>query len=194
MIDFPSNIEPNSMELLFQSNTKVFESTFNRSATTSKFAGDRWKLVLNFKNLDWEIDALNAFMISLGGRSGRARIPMFHRPGAPAMGNPVVNGAGQTGGIIETNGWLPNKKVLSAGHYIGISDELKMVKKDVFSNQSGAATIEIAPWLRTSPADGTEIVTNRPHGIFRLEEDEVGMSMEPSNGAISLSFVEAFYS
>ena len=193
ILDFPKGISPSTMSLTFASNTKVFESTFNKSTSTAKFAGDRWGLTLNFENLDWEIDALTAFMVELGGRNGRVRIPVFHRTGAPARGRPKVDGNSQLGGILNTKDWWPNQVVLKAGHFFQIGEELKMVTKDVITDASGNATLFFSPWLRESPSSDDEIITNNPTGIFRPEDDEVTMSLEPSNGTLTLSFTEAFY-
>ncbi|CAL9955991.1 distal tail protein [Vibrio phage 1254] len=193
IIELPAGVEPSTMSLTFASNTKLFESTFNKSTSTAKFAGDRWKLTLNFDNLDWEIDALTAFMINLGGMSGRVRVPAFHRLGEPARGTPVVNGGGQTGGLLLTRGWKPNQLVLGIGKFFQVGDELKMVTKDIVADASGNATLEFAPWIRHQPDNNTEIITYRPSGIFRPEEDEMTMSLEPGDGSFSISLTEAFY-
>ncbi len=193
IIELPAGVRPSTMNLTFASNTKLFESTFNKSTSTAKFAGDRWKLTLNFENLDWEIDALTAFMINLGGMSGRVRVPVFHRLGEPARGNPTVNGGGQTGGLLVTKDWKPNQLVLGIGKFFQVGDELKMVTKDIVSDASGNATLEFAPWIRSEPADNSEIITYQPSGIFRPEDDEMTMNLEPGDGSFSISLTEAFY-
>lgn len=193
ILSIPEHIKPTSMELSLASNTKIFESTFNKSTTTAKFAGDRWQMTLNFENLDYEIDALSAMMYQIGGKSGRVRIPPYHRMGAPAAGLPVVQGGGQTGGIMNTDGWIPNRVVLRAGQFFQVGEELKMLVEDCVSDNSGNATMMFTPWIRESPVNNAEIITKRPTGVFRLTEDVATMSLEPMNGATTLTFSEAFY-
>ena len=191
--DMPDGIVPRSMDLTLASNTKLFESTFNKSTTTAKFAGDRWQMTMNFENLDDEIDALSVFIYQIGGMSGRVRVPPFHRLGKNAEGTPKVQGANNTGGLLTTDEWLPSRVVLKAGAFFQVGEELKMVTEDIVSDVNGNATLKFVPWLRSSPADGADIITNKPTGLFRLSDDEVTMSLEPQNGSVSISFTEAFY-
>tara|TARA_R110002012_G_scaffold14925_1_gene60596 strand:+ start:183 stop:779 length:597 start_codon:yes stop_codon:yes gene_type:complete len=193
ILDIPEHIKPSTMSLTMASNTKVFESAFNKSTSTAKFAGDRWQLTLSFENLDYEIDTLSAFLFRIGGKSGRVRIPPYHRIGSPAAGSPVVQGSEQTGGMMTTKGWMVNRRVLRAGQYFQVGDELKILVEDCLSDNMGNATMIFVPWLRKSPSDGEKIITKRPTGIFRLTEDATEMELEPMNGSASVSFTEAFY-
>ena len=193
IVDIPEHIKPRSMDLSLASNTKTFESTFNKSTTTAKFVGDRWQMSLSFENLDQEIDDLSSMLFSIGGMSGRIRVPPYHRIGAPAAGIPVVQGDNQTGGLLVTDGWLPNRVVLRAGQFFQVGEELKMLTEDARADSMGNATLQFVPWLRESPANNADIITKRPTGLFRLTEDVATMSLSPMNGEVSLSLTEAFY-
>lgn len=193
LVEYPMHIIPNSASIAMRGNTKVFKSKFNGSTKTARFNGNVWVLTLNFKNLDWEIPELSAFMFSLDGQSGRVMLPTFHAMGKPPMGSPVVKTAGQSGGIVESSDWLKNQVVLRVGEYISINNEIKIITKDIVSDNLGNATLEFAPWLRESPDVGTEIVTDAPSGRFMLEEDQAQLDIDPDNGSASLTFVEAFY-
>lgn len=193
LIDYPMHIIPNSASIRMISNTKTYKSTFNGSSKTARFNGTTWALTLGYNNLDWEIPALSAFMFSLDGSSGRVMLPPFHKMGAPARGNPKIGQANQSGRILQTKDWLPNQVVLKVGDFFSVNDELKIITKDVVSDDNGLAVLEFAPWLRESPDLDAEIVTEIPTGRFKLEEDSVGLDIDPESGSVSLTFVEAFY-
>lgn len=199
ILQFPTEIIPNSMNIILSSNSRSFESTFNYSVNTHSFPGRQWTATLNFDTLDnygvREIDILQAFIWSLDGVNGRFMCPIFGRRGRPAYGNPVVSGSGQTGGTLVTSGWLPNRLVLPKAHYFQVGDELKQVKEDVVSNAAGEAALTFNPWLRSSPTDGDEIITDSPQGMFRLSSNDQGnfSISEGYQGSVSIDIVEAFY-
>lgn len=199
MIDFP-NIAPQKMSVGLSSNSKLFESVFNKSTTTTKFAGDAITLNMSYEALDSgeyysedEAAEMAAFQFELGGISGVAKIPMFHKAGAPAKGKPVTSVAEQLGGSLNTSGWFPKQVVLKRGDYITVNDELKMVLTDIVSDANGEAVISIVPWLRTATTVGTEIITQDPYGLFRSVDDDSVMDFTPMNGATTFEFKEAFY-
>ena len=198
MVDFP-NIKPQSMRVGLTGNTKTFTSTFNQSVTAVEFAGAYMTMSMTFDSLDsgsaYEYDEVNdmsAFLFELGGMSGVAKIPIFHRPGSPAKGNPVTSVADQLGGLLNTTGWTPNTLILKRGQYITVNNELKMVLNDTVSDIAGNSTLAFKPWLRSSPDVGTEVITKDPYGLFRLTDDASELDLEPNNGSVSLEFREAF--
>ena len=199
MIDFP-NIKPQTMKVGITANSKTFTSTFNNSISATKFAGSFLTLSVAYTALDSgptysldEVDEMSAFLFELGGIAGTVKIPMFHRPGRPAKGNPVVSVSGQLGGELPTSGWSPNALVLKRGQFITINDELKMILKDTVSDAGGNSTLIFEPWLRSAPSIGEAIITQDPYGIFRLTDDENALDLVPMNGSVTLDFREAFY-
>lgn len=193
---WPDELEPNSMTFGLSANTALFESPLNRSVMSHRFLGERWRGKLEFNALDnnnvRELDILQAFIWKLGGKNGRFTMGDFSKRGAPARGAPVVNGAGQYGGLLSTSGWIPNEIVLPMGTYFSIDNELKFTTADIVSNAGGFATLEFAPWLRKSPADGAVIVTDNPTGMFRLADDSQLFDIVAGNAEISIEVVEAF--
>jgi len=109
-------------------------------------------------------------------------------PRGITTGSPQVDGAGQTGLVLNTEGWTTGVTgILLAGDYIqigtGLTSRLYKVLNDVNSDGGGLATLDIWPQLRESPADSATIITNDPKGLFRLE----------SSVALSEVSTSAFY-
>ncbi|CAL9968229.1 distal tail protein [Vibrio phage D63] len=198
IIDYPEILVPNSFNLNLKSNSKMYTSSFNMSTNTHRFPGAHWTATLNFDTLDNftipEMDILQSFIWSLDGVSGRFRIPIFGKRGAPEVGNPVVNGENQSGGLLSVRGWEPMELVLAKGSYFRIGEELKQVNEDVISNAAGIAIMRFHPWLRSIPSDGDPIVTDAPTGIFRLADNDQGdfSVIEAYQGSVSIAMMEAF--
>lgn len=116
-----------------------------------------------------------AWMAALRGRYGTFLLgdPLGKTPRGVATGTPLVNGAGQTGRSLVTDGWTPSiTGILKAGDYIqlgtGTTTRLYKVMQDVNSNGSGQATLDIFPILRESPADNAAVTKSSCKGTFRL--------------------------
>lgn len=195
METWPSQFIPQSMNWHLQYNSKSFKSTFNQSVNTHRFPGGMWQAQLQFKNLTRaQSDSLRVFLYRLGGANGRFLLWDFTKPGKPVMGNPVVAQNSQTGGLLLTSGWLPNRLILQAGEYFSVNNELKMVMNDVWSSSIGFATLEFEPWLRKSPKQGAPIVTETPTGMFKLIDDKQGnFQYRALFSDVSIAVEEAFY-
>jgi len=157
-----------------RSNTQTFESPLSGAVQTLEMPGARWVVSFSMPSLN-SADAatLRAFLVRLRGEAGRFYLHNMAqaRPRGVATGTPLVNGAGQTGTSLATDGWTPSQAgILKAGDFIGVGGELKMVVQDCDSDATGAATIVFEPPLRASPADNAALVTNKPTAIFKLDE------------------------
>jgi len=121
-----------------------------------------------------EAEAFNAFLLGLMGQRGTFYLgdPLGKTARGKATGTPLVNGAGQTGNTLITDGWTPSiTGILLAGDYIEINSRLHKVLVDANSDGSGNATLEIWPRLAVSPGDNQFINTYNCVGIFRLSEN-----------------------
>jgi hypothetical protein len=180
-------------------NTQKFESPLSKAVQTTELPGARWVAQIQYRNLESSYARiLKAFLAQLRGMSGRFYLyDMSHRtPAGTAAGLPVVSGAGQVGSSIVTSGWTANQSaLLLPGDYIGIGGELKIVIAQAASNGSGVSTISFEPPLRSSPANGSGIVTSSPTCIMRLADDEQdSITIEPGKTVptVSLKAVEVF--
>lgn len=95
--------------------------------------------------------------------------PKRRSPRVNGGGTPRINGSGQTGDTIVTDGWNTGKTpIMSLGDYIEIDDNYYMVLDDANSDGSGNATLVIWPELRFSPTDNAVITVTNPQGVFRF--------------------------
>ncbi|AUS01883.1 hypothetical protein NVP2044O_19 [Vibrio phage 2.044.O._10N.261.51.B8] len=195
---WPEGISPNSMSVNLVHNSKSFSSPYNGSTMSHKFPGARWVATLNFDALDnfgvKEVDILQSFIWSLEGEAGRFMMHNFSKPGSPEKGAPVVMGDNQYGGLLNTSGWTPNRLVVPRGHHFAVNNELKVATEDLYSADNGVCTMRFTPWLRTPPANGAAITTDKPKGMFRLVDDEQGyFDLTPGlEGTVSIQVVEVF--
>lgn len=193
-LNWPNGILPASFDWYLTSNGSSFTSPWTGQTQTVRYPGSAWKAQLTLSNLDdYESREVEVILVQLDGMAGRIKLRDFGRFAQPVKGTPRINGAGQKGVSVNTDGWTPSTKVLSKGDYITIADELKLVTGDVTSNASGEATVPFGPQLRNSPSDDLVIEVSDPYGIFRLEKNENGVKRSPAfNNDITLNFVEAF--
>lgn len=122
-----------------------------------------------------------AFLLSLNGRLGTFLMfdPAAPNPRGSLDGTPLVDGAVQTGQVLNTKGWTPSAvDVLLAGDYLslgtGVTTRLYKVLNNVTADGSGLAAIDIWPRLREATVDGAAITFTRAEGTFRLMSNTSG--------------------
>jgi hypothetical protein len=185
---WPSAIIPSSTQLQYRSGVTPFVS---RSGAIQKSQlVDLWRLVMTLDlRMTTERATLQAFALKLaaGDHNFTVRDFSYVRRGSGA-GTPLINGAGQTGTSIVTDGWTASASgVLLEGDLIQIRNQLVMVLADVNANGSGQATISVRPAVRIAPADNASIVTAQPTGTFKLLNPEIGW--QQSGGTVLSDFV-----
>lgn len=120
------------------------------------------------------------------------------RNGTGGPGSPVVNGAGQTGASLATNGWtISIANILRAGDIIKVAGlkHVLDVTADATSSISGQVTLAINPpiWSGGSPANGAAItVTGVTLDAFIYQEPSLPAAA--ANGFIaglSITFRES---
>ena len=173
---FPS-ITPTDSQFTLISNTRTFVSPITGYTQTVARKGSRWKVSLNFRNLDGDSRAeLQAFLVKLDGQTHRFTLhdhAYTRRGTGNNTGAPAVNGASQLGSsLILNNATASVTNWLRAGDYLGVNNQLFMVTDDCNSDGSGGVTVNIKPPIRTSPADTATVDISAPiTGVFMLAND-----------------------
>lgn len=130
------------------------------------------------------------------GPAATAYIPTTSGPVSVVM-PPVINGANQAGAVLATRGWTAGAQAMRVGDFLSYTDtlgrrRLHQATADVTADGAGLASIPIAPPIRRAGADGAAVEINAPTGVFRLVNDEVGVSTRPPFlGACTLDIEEA---
>jgi len=165
----------------------VSESPYTFSQQPQDWGGQRWELTFNFPAMRRErAELLYSLLLKLNGRCGTFLLgdPGSRTPRGSVAGDPVVNGASQTGNELSTSGWTPNASgVLLRGDYIqlgtGATSRLHYVLDDVDADENGRADLLFWPSLRESPTAASPIVTSNTVCRFRLSSNELARTVLP---------------
>ena len=175
-------------------------SPFTGQQQVYKHQGQWWEMEVTLPPMKRaDAEQVAAFLVKLNGRFGTFTFgdPLNTAPRGVGTGTPLVNGAGQTGTDLVTDGWTPDTTgILKAGDWIqlgsGATSRLHKVLDDVNSDGSGNATLTLFPDLRSSPADNAAITVSSPKGLWRLAANEVDYSIdEASIYGMTFACVEA---
>jgi len=110
--------------------------------------------------------------------------------GPSGLGSPLINGAGQAGTAINTNGWTGSTTVLKTGQWVQIGDALHRVAGPAVTNAGGAVTLTLTRPLRTATIDNDPINYTHPRGLFRIAAASRPSSKVPLFTTVSVT-VEA---
>ncbi len=195
-LDAPGTPGPVSSTLSRKFAVAISESPYTFQQQVQRFAGQAWKLSVSLPPMtraqasEWKV-----FYSMLEGMYGtfRYRAPGGVFPRGSASGNPVVQGANQTGNQLATSGWTPSAAgVLLKGDYFQLGSGLHEVLADVNVDGSGQADVLFWPRLRAVPDDGASIITTSPKGIFRMDTNELQEALnEAHHYGFSFSAMEA---
>jgi hypothetical protein len=175
-------------------------SPFTYQQQAVAHAGQRWEVDVTLPSMARaDAEQWVAFLVSLRGRLGTFTLgdPVSATPRGSAGGTPLVNGASQTGGVLNIDGCTASQTGwLKAGDYIQLgtagSATLHKVLADVNSNGSGEVSLDLWPYIRTAPANDATVVVTNTVGRFRLASNEQNWNInEASIYGLTFGGVEA---
>lgn len=198
-LDVPTNFKVQSSNFRLLRASAVSQSPFTYSQQRYLFPGAVWQDEISLRAYNRAtIGAIQGFLAKLRGRFGTFRFGdpdyLARGPeGALTVDNVSIAGAGQTGNTIIVDGLdLSTTRVLAAGDYIQIGDDLHIIVDDADSNAIGASTINIEPALRQTPPDDLLCPITGAKGVFRLVESDPAWSANQSSVySITLPIIEA---
>ncbi len=177
-IEMPSTPGFTTCRFGLETNTQTFTSPLTKATQRMLLGGARWMATYSLPPMNRDKAAVwKAFFDLLEGgvNTFNAFDPDCKTPRGAGGGTPLVNGGGQTGSSLITDGWPANTTVLKAGDYFAVNGELKRVTSDATTNGSGQVTISFKPALRNSPADNAAITVERPTCTMVLADDMQAM-------------------
>lgn len=162
-----------SLERRLVAATSLATSPFTGSAQLQDWGGEWWEYQIEMaQTRGRDGRRLAAFFAQLGGPRGKF---LFRDPAiaqSSGAGEPVVDGAGQSGNVLATRGWVPNAPALMAGDFLSLGSDsatrLHQVTADAMADAEGRATLALVPRLRASPADATPLEIAAPAVLLRL--------------------------
>lgn len=177
------------MRLIANDVVGAVQSPFTAKQQIYRYTGQFWEADITLPPMKRpDAEYWISFLLKLNGPYGTFLLgdPNGATPRGVATGTPRVNGAGQSGGDLITDGWTPDTTgILKAGDYIQIGvdsqADLYKVLDDVDSDASGNATLTVWPDLRTSYANDTIIYTQNTKGLFRLTSSQAGWDINEAS-------------
>lgn len=175
-------------------------SPFTYAQQVVAHSGQRWEADITLPSMKRaDAEQWIAWLVSLRGQLGTFTLgdPTGATPRGSAGGTPVVNGAGQVGGTLAIDGCTASQTGwLKAGDYIqlgsGTTATLHKVLQDADSDGSGNVSLDIWPYIRSAPTDGSTVATSNTVGKFRLASNEQNWSInEASIYGMTFGAVEA---
>lgn len=193
-ITYPSTPRPQSMSwrLVMPSQTNVSDWTGRRQTISS--GRGWWESQVTFPPIvgTTNVNAWRAFIAKSRGKANDFQVPVDPTAQSASTATPMVNGAGQTGRTLNTDGWPLSTTVLQAGQYVTINNQLLQLTENITSNGSGVATLTFEPPVRVAPSDNAAIEFKNPYCLMYLVEEPT-LSVETGYVySLSLNLRESF--
>lgn len=137
-------------------------------------------------------NAWRAFIASMRGSVNDVQIPVDPVAQSALANTARVNGGGQYGRSIVTDGWPSSQTVLYAGQFVTIGNQLLQLTSNIVSDGSGNATISFEPHIRVPTTDNAVIEYKNPYCLMYLQEEPSYSVMAGYVYSLSLSLRECF--
>lgn len=172
-ITFPSNPKPAGMQwrLIMPAQNNVSGWTGQRQVIASNRGW--WECSVALPPIVGRAAARpwKSFIAQARGMTNDFQVPVDPTPQSALANTVLVQGAGQTGRSIVTDGWPNSTTVLSAGDFVTINNQLLQLTANVTSNGSGVATLTFEPPIRTAPSDNAPVEYKNPYALMYFVEE-----------------------
>lgn len=169
IVELPNTAVANVTRTL-RSAVAVATSPFTGTQQVQDWGGTWWEYEIEFA-ARWDLNGrqLSAFFASLRGPAATFifRDPYIRNP--EGLGSPLVNGAGQGGGSLVTDGWTGSGLLAGDFFSIGTGSALRLHQMTADAPPTaGACTLTFVPALRYNPADNAVLNAFNPGVLLRL--------------------------
>jgi hypothetical protein len=193
-ITFPSSPKPSGMQwrLVMPSQNNVSGWTGQRQVIASNRGW--WECIFTLPPVVGRaaINPWRSFIAQARGMANDFRVPVHPNPQSTLSNTVLVQGGGQTGRSIVTDGWPNSTTVLFAGDYVTIGDQLLQLTANVTSNGSGVATLAFEPPIRKAPADNAPVEYKNPYALMYFTEEPTLSAEIGDVYTLSFQFRESF--
>lgn len=193
----PTNVSPRRVSFRAMNSIALTSSAFTYAQQVQSNNADLWIIDVTLPPMVRErAEEWIAFLLTLQGQLGTFLIgdPLGAAPRGVATGTPLVKDGMQTGRMLTTKGWTPSiAGILKAGDWIQIGQRGHKVLRDVNSDTTGDAILDIWPKLREVPAEDDPIITEDVKILARLTSSnyEIWNADETLAYGLTFSAIEA---
>jgi hypothetical protein len=187
MIEPPLSPAPNGMDPLYDDRGITQEGASDLRVDKP---GSRWGMVFSYPPMQPDKSRVFTARFVRGKSEGvRIELPLLVPQGSP--GAPVVDGAGQSGRLLNVRGFTPGYAV-KEGYWLNIVEAatgysyLHQAFGTTFADASGDAVLDLNPAMRAPFADGDVIELAKPWIEGRVQGEDWGWQV-PVNRLIGLS-------
>lgn len=195
IIAMPATPAPRKISWKLRQPTQVNRSEFTgRRKVTVLATAPRWTATVELPPITGEpnVYAWRAFAVDCDGQANSFRLIACERDQITGV-TVLVNGGGQGGFAINTDGWGGAGVKLRRGQFVTIADQLLTLTADVVADGTGAARIQFKPFLRRVTVDNSAIEVRRPYALMAMSDDEAGWAVDVGQQyAVSFECEEAY--
>ncbi len=102
----------------------------------------------------------------------------------------LVDGAGQSGTLLRVKNGPVSSTALVAGDYVEVRDQFFQLVRDLEIGPEQTGEMHVKPAIRTSPADGEDVITNNPKMVARFSSEPPRRSDHTKWTQLSMSWEE----
>lgn len=195
VITWPSVRTPAVFDWRLTNNDASFRGPFNNYVQDLGRPGAAFAFTVSWPVLDDdERIVMGVFLMRIKKAGYRTKPPVYaYTPRGVLTGVPLVNGAGQSGLTLATDGWTHTvTKIAALGDFVTLATgQLLRLTADANSDGGGAATLAFEPPLRAAPADNSAVTVADPRAVFKWATATEALPVTPGKFvAFSADFIE----